>query len=390
MEVNKNKSICGSKELKTLLSNEWFKNLMGIDEKTFRNYLENNNSKLSKMLKYDSENSVINGYNAGKFEILNIGDLILINDLKIKTGKKPIIRLFIRTNATEFSRNHVDVTFIQGNPDYKGALFQVASQFNCLEMSNPYISIQKTDNFMNVYSKDKTQGPRASISAGPGSILRTYFRDGEIKKPLDKNQINLVSTLEKEGYVEVVNGYGFISDKMDKKHKNISHSVRKELIKKADIGLQTNTQVSYKNEYRKNMLINEDDEQLIDQIYVSALAVGYQTNPVSDEAQKLFLDIAYVGTFLAAIHNKNEKMVCTFVGTGAFKNKMILMQKAFINAYGKCAKYSNLDYVDIPFFEPINDNNSTNLTNFVQMFDHNNIQYEIIDCTTEQTYNTSI
>jgi len=47
-----------------------------------------------------------------------------------------------------------------------GSLFQAASQFNCLESPGPYVTpvVQ--------YFRDYTQGPRASISAFPGTLLR--------------------------------------------------------------------------------------------------------------------------------------------------------------------------------------------------------------------------
>src|SRR5262245_27762357 len=47
-------------------------------------------------------------------------------------------------------------------------LFQVASQFNCLESPGAYLATVAD------YLKDPTQGPRASISAFPGTLVRPY------------------------------------------------------------------------------------------------------------------------------------------------------------------------------------------------------------------------
>src|SRR5262249_24955810 len=52
------------------------------------------------------------------------------------------------------------------------ALFQVASQFNCLESPGPFV-VPVAD-----YFHDPTHGPRASVSAFPGTLLRHYSAPG--------------------------------------------------------------------------------------------------------------------------------------------------------------------------------------------------------------------
>src|SRR5262245_1301288 len=49
-----------------------------------------------------------------------------------------------------------------------GSLFQVASQFNCLESPGAFVTEVAG------YVHDPTQGPRASISAFPGTLVRHY------------------------------------------------------------------------------------------------------------------------------------------------------------------------------------------------------------------------
>src|SRR4051812_7428571 len=68
-----------------------------------------------------------------------------------------------------------------------GSLFQAASQFNCLESPGPYVTpvVQ--------YFHDHTQGPRASISAFPGTLLRHYAAPGDHGKryvQTEKKQLN--------------------------------------------------------------------------------------------------------------------------------------------------------------------------------------------------------
>lgn len=54
----------------------------------------------------------------------------------------------------------------------KGATFQVASNFNCLEFMSSKGSAKQG---ITKYVYDMTQGPAASISAAPGTLYRNYF-----------------------------------------------------------------------------------------------------------------------------------------------------------------------------------------------------------------------
>jgi len=63
-------------------------------------------------------------------------------------------------------------------PEYAGALFQVASQCNLLEMTCPGVSPEQG---VTRYRDDPTQGPACAIAAGAATIFRNYFVpvDGE-------------------------------------------------------------------------------------------------------------------------------------------------------------------------------------------------------------------
>jgi hypothetical protein len=57
-------------------------------------------------------------------------------------------------------------------PEFSGALFQVASQFNALEMTGPGVT---PEHGVTRYRDDHTQGPACAIAAGAATIYRNYF-----------------------------------------------------------------------------------------------------------------------------------------------------------------------------------------------------------------------
>jgi len=65
-----------------------------------------------------------------------------------------------------------DVRHMHKSPENAGALFQVASQFNTLEMTGPEVT---PEHGVTIYQYDGTQGPACAIAAGAATIYRNYF-----------------------------------------------------------------------------------------------------------------------------------------------------------------------------------------------------------------------
>jgi hypothetical protein len=65
-----------------------------------------------------------------------------------------------------------DVRQMHRSPENAGALFQVASQFNLLEMVSPTVTPEQG---VTRYQHDRTQGPACAIAAGAATIYRNYF-----------------------------------------------------------------------------------------------------------------------------------------------------------------------------------------------------------------------
>ena len=81
----------------------------------------------------------------------------------------------------------------------------MASQFNCLESPGPHITPVAN------YFSDPTQGPRASISAFPGTLLRHYDAPGGNGKRFvqasDGPQLNLLEAICSPDVAQVRSGY---------------------------------------------------------------------------------------------------------------------------------------------------------------------------------------
>ena len=65
-----------------------------------------------------------------------------------------------------------DAGALHRDPVNRWALFQVASQFNLLEMTGPDVT---PEDGVTRYAWDRTQGPAGAIAAGAATIYRNYF-----------------------------------------------------------------------------------------------------------------------------------------------------------------------------------------------------------------------
>ncbi len=74
-------------------------------------------------------------------------------------------RLRVSTVAADVTALHRDVAS-------RDATFQVASQFNLLEMTGPGVT---PEDGVTRYASDRTQGPACAIAAGAATIYRNYF-----------------------------------------------------------------------------------------------------------------------------------------------------------------------------------------------------------------------
>jgi hypothetical protein len=136
----------------------WFERLTGFNETSYdetRRKLQVDRGRLR---------SLVNdrAYGIGTLELVSLQDL----RERVQSRPEPISgRLQVRLVTADVRRLHA-------SPDFAGALFQVASQFNLLEMCSPDVTPEQG---VTRYEHDPTQGPACAIAAGAATIYRNYF-----------------------------------------------------------------------------------------------------------------------------------------------------------------------------------------------------------------------
>ena len=165
-----------------------------------------------------------------------------------------------------------DVRRMHANPAHRGALFQVASQFNLLEMTGPDVT---PEHGVTRYVHDRTQGPACALAAGAATVYRNYFAptDGQVGQTRDR-QIDCLKDVgaalgnTANNLWEMRNGYALctrdglaaIAQKLDTLDTEALNALR-DLLR---IGIQSGVQVT-----------NVEGEHVVSQAFCSALPVSY-------------------------------------------------------------------------------------------------------------------
>ncbi|MFN8475851.1 MAG: hypothetical protein U0822_26980 [Anaerolineae bacterium] len=258
-------------------------------------------------------------WSAGRFETVSIRELR--ERARLRTaGATGRVRLCVLNGASPVT----DIGSLQAT-SRDGALFQVASQFNCLESPGPYVTPVAE------YFNDPTQGPRAAISAFPGTLLRHYAAPSpggaRFVQETDRRQIDLLA--DALGLDVVRNGY-FTGEEVADRHS--LGALLESNFEAIRVGVHDELQVVLGYDWDGGLEASERSR--IAQVFTSTVAGGeYGAARLLGRETfaavcRQMLRAAYLGTLLAAISLGRRRVVLTLIGGGAFNNPKPLIWTA--------------------------------------------------------------
>ncbi len=219
-----------------------------------------------------------------------------------------------------------DAHALHARPELAGALVQVASQFNLLEMPGYHVT---PEDGVSGYEHDRTQGPACARAAGAGTIYRNYFapvgdRSGQTREHQIDTLADLRAALPGGKHITMRNGYALAdADTLQTIRTGLEAASGDELDAlraRLRIGLHWDVEVT---------AAGAAPGQCVSQAYGSALPVSYNrgSNPGQWQAfARLVLEASYEATLLAAVINAarpggNNSVYLTLLGGGVFGNE---------------------------------------------------------------------
>lgn len=226
---------------------------------------------------------------------------------------------------------------LHADPAFAGALFQVASQFNLLEMPSPGVT---PDEGVTGYEHDHTQGPACALAVGAATIYRNYLLPvaGQPGQTRDR-QVDTIADLGaalaeatglpvarlwdwRNGYVLcTAEGLAAISSHLA----TLGEAGLDRLRSLLRIGVVTSAETT-----------DPGAGHLVSQAYCSALPVAYSAHPRHPgwpPLARLVLEATYEATLLAARANPDsDTVLLTRVGGGVFGNEPAWIEAAIERA----------------------------------------------------------
>jgi len=250
-----------------------------------------------------------------------------------------------------------DVRAMHQRPELAGALFQVASQFNLLEMVGPQVT---PEHGVGRYAGDPTQGPACAMAAGAATIYRNYL------VPVG-DQIGQTESCQLDGFAALGNSLaqslecdpqalwtmrnGYALFKLDAVRKMsaavaaLDDTQRDALKQLLCIGLHWDVEVTDSA---------ESPGPHVSQAFCSALPISYNQHGHGHWAPlaSLVLEASYEATLWAAVINAQEErsrtVLLTSVGGGVFGNEPAWIEQAVQRAVDAVSGYG-LDVVTVRY-----------------------------------------
>lgn len=305
---------------------DWFESLTGFRETDY----DDTRAKL--VVEGSRLRSLVNGksYGIGKLE------LVPLQALRAKAKSASALPGRLKVSVVRG-----DVRQMHRSRENAGAVFQVASQFNLLEMASPTVT---PEHGVTRYQHDRTQGPACAIAAGAATIYRNYFapvggsHGQTIERQLD-GLADLGETLSgalnqpvkalwrmQNGYALCTrSGLSAIAEYLGALDPEQLGTLRGKLC----IGIHRDVEVTD---------VAGENLPLVSQAFCSALPVAYSPVPSSywKPFATLVLQAAYEATMWAATLNAqrgaSNVVLLTSLGGGAFGNEDDWIQAAMRRA----------------------------------------------------------
>lgn len=307
----------------------WFNDLFGFEERSpqlVRTHLEVDDTVLRSL-----ENGA--SYQIGVLEIPSLGEL-RARAGRLPDGEVPLGPIRVRNVVGEAGALHAD-------PHNAGALFQVASQFNLLEMVSPDVPPEEG---VTRYVYDRTQGPACAIAAGAATVYRNYFAmvDGKEGQDADRQidclrDVHEVLSPDRRPLWEMRNGYALPTAR------TLTHFIPR-LSQLDDDGRDAIRAALRIGIHRDVEVTRSPSRHLVSQAFCSALPLSYSSSssPEWESFARLILEATYEGTLLAAAENAERNpgapLYLTRVGGGAFGNRTGWIVGAMERAFHRLAE----------------------------------------------------
>lgn len=250
-----------------------------------------------------------------------------------------------------------DARVLHSAPENAGALFQVASQFNLLEMTSPNVT---PEDGVTRYVHDRTQGPACAIAAGAATIYRNYF--APVAGSQGQTATRQIGTLAQMGdelaamlgrpvhsLWAMRNGYALCTadglTAVGALLRDASEATRDTLRGKLLIGWHRDVEVTD---------MAGPERPRVSQAFCSALPVAYTriAPPVWAAFARLVLEAAYEATLLSAVVQMrcggSNRVLLTRLGGGAFGNDDRWIDDAMDRSL-RCVADAGLDVVLVSY-----------------------------------------
>lgn len=320
----------------------WFEKLVGFEEQSA--------AQVHRLLHLDSHtlHSSVNNrrFRYGRLETPSL------SHLRLQTSTTTTTTPLLSPRADPVARIKVsevvaDVQALHQHPDSNRALFQVASQFNLLEMAHPSIT---PEHGVTSYARDLTQGPACAIACGAATIFRNYFvRVGESIGQTAERQLDCVRQFgdylgnSDASVWTMCNGYALGHAqgvrRAGESIARMSEEERDELRGRLRIGVQYDAEVT----------IGDGGHNVVTQAFCSAFPVAYSDVSKADwePLARILLEACYEATLRAAVVNAanggSNVVFLTLVGGGVFGNDM----EWIVHAIDRAVRIMESDALDV-------------------------------------------